>query len=157
MPMTPNLKINRKALPAPVMKRATEYVAPVGETEELFCNIFSEVLKIDEVGATDNFFEIGGTSINAIKVIVEASKHGVQIVFNDLFSQKTPRALAAFVNGSETEETAAAPVVESTTISQVNDPYMPILSANTLDAFRQNERQTIGDVREPRAISAFMS
>ena len=146
MPMTPNLKINRKALPAPVMKRATEYVAPVGETEELFCNIFSEVLKIDEVGATDNFFEIGGTSINAIKVIVEASKHGVQIVFNDLFSQKTPRALAAFVNGSETEETTAAPVVESTTISQVNDPYMPILSANTLDAFRQNERQTIGDV-----------
>ena len=146
MPMTPNLKINRKALPTPELKRATEYVAPVGETEELFCKIFSEVLKIQEVGATDNFFEIGGTSINAIKVIVEASKQGVQIVFNDLFSQKTPRALAAFVNGSETEETLTVPEVESATVSQVNDPYMPILSANTLDAFLQNKRQIIGDV-----------
>jgi amino acid adenylation domain-containing protein/thioester reductase-like protein len=146
MPMTPNLKINRKALPTPELKRATEYVAPVGETEELFCNIFSEVLKIQEVGATDNFFEIGGTSINAIKVIVEASKHGVQIVFNDLFNQKTPRALAAFVNGSEAEETTTVPEVESATVSQVNDPYMPILSANTLDAFLQNKRQIIGDV-----------
>ena len=146
MPMTPNLKINRKALPAPEMKRATEYVAPVGEMEELFCHIFSEVLKIQEVGATDNFFEIGGTSINAIKVIVEASKQGVQIVFNDLFNQKTPRALATFVNGSEEETTAAAPVVESTASSQVEDPYMPILSANTLDALRNGKRQTIGDV-----------
>ena len=94
MPMTPNGKINRKALPAPELQRTTEYEAPKGEMEELFCTIFSDILKIKEVGATDNFFEIGGTSINAIKVIVEASKHGVQIVFNDLFNLKTPRALA---------------------------------------------------------------
>ena len=92
MPMTPNGKINRKALPAPEMKRATEYEAPKGEMEELFCNIFSDILKIKEVGATDNFFEIGGTSIIAIKVIVEASKNGAQIVFNDIFNLKTPRA-----------------------------------------------------------------
>jgi amino acid adenylation domain-containing protein len=77
MPMTPNGKINRKALPAPELQRTTEYEAPKGEMEELFCTIFSDILKIKEVGATDNFFEIGGTSINAIKVIVEASKHGV--------------------------------------------------------------------------------
>jgi len=155
MPMTPNLKINRKALPAPEMKRATEYVAPVGETEELFCNIFSEVLKIPEVGATDNFFEIGGTSINAIKVIVEASKQGVQIVFNDLFNQKTPRALAAFVNGSDAENTSASDdsveVIgqQSTVVGQwsmVNGQYADILSANTLDAFRNGKRQPIGDV-----------
>ena len=155
MPMTPNLKINRKALPAPEMKRATEYVAPVGETEELFCNIFSEVLKIQEVGATDNFFEIGGTSINAIKVIVEASKQGVQIVFNDLFNQKTPRALAAFVNGSDAENTSASDdsveVIgqQSTVVGQgsmVNGQYADILSANTLEAFRNGKRQPIGDV-----------
>ena len=146
MPMTPNLKINRKALPVPEMKRATEYVAPVGETEELFCNIFSEVLKIQNVGATDNFFEIGGTSINAIRVIVDAGKKGVQIVFNDLFNLKTPRDLAAFVNGNGTEEDAPSPVVENTSASQIDDPFMPILSANTLDALRQNKRQIIGDV-----------
>ncbi|MBR6181956.1 MAG: hypothetical protein IKQ77_12195 [Prevotella sp.] len=55
------------------------------------------MLGIEQVGALDDFFEIGGTSLNAIKVIVEARKADVQIVFNDLFNQKTPRVLADFV------------------------------------------------------------
>jgi len=151
MPMTPNGKINRKALPAPEMKRATAYEAPKGEKEELFCSIFSDILKIKEVGATDNFFEIGGTSINAIKVIVEASKHGVQIVFNDLFTQKTPRALAAFIIGCEVETKAA--VTPETTAAVIDSPeaehFAPLnalLAANTLDNFREGNRQPIGDV-----------
>ena len=150
MPMTPNGKINRKALPAPEMKRATEYVAPVGEKEELFCTIFSDILKIKEVGATDNFFEIGGTSINAIKVIVEASKHGVQIVFNDLFTQKTPRALAAFVDSSiSSPSSSSSPSSETIITTPEAEHYAPLnslLSANTLDNFRESKRQPIGDV-----------
>ena len=155
MPMTPNLKINRKALPIPEMKRLTEYVAPVGETEELFCNIFSEVLKIPEVGATDNFFEIGGTSINAIKVIVEASKQGVQIVFNDLFDQKTPRALAILVNGDDAENTSVSddsaeannqPSTVNGQQSTVDAQFSDILSANKLEALHSGKRQPIGDV-----------
>ena len=151
MPMTPNGKINRKALPAPALQRTTEYEAPKGEMEELFCSIFSDILKIQEVGATDNFFEIGGTSINAIKVIVEASKHGVQIVFNDLFTQKTPRALASFVNGNEgdaavvsTPETIA-PVIDSPEAEHFA-PLNALLSANSLENFREGKRQPIGDV-----------
>ena len=152
MPMTPNGKINRKALPAPEMKRATEYVAPKGEKEELFCSIFSDILKVKEVGATDNFFEIGGTSINAIKVIVEASKHGVQIVFNDLFSYKTPRALAAFVSDIETSATnsvvgdSVADIHLDTPEAKHYAPLNSLLEKNTLDSFREGKRQTIGDV-----------
>ena len=150
MPMTPNGKINRKALPAPEMKRATEYVTPKGEKEELFCTIFSDILKIKEVGATDNFFEIGGTSINAIKVIVEASKHGVQIVFNDLFTQKTPRALAAFVDSSiSSPSSSSSPSSETIITTPEAEHYAPLnslLAANTLDSFREGKRQPIGDV-----------
>ena len=155
MPMTPNGKINRKALPAPELQRTTEYEAPKGEMEELFCSIFSDILKIQEVGATDNFFEIGGTSINAIKVIVEASKHGVQIVFNDLFTQKTPRALAAFVSGSEAEATVPtdSPVGSTPIDIPAESPEAEhfallnaLLSANSLDNFREGKRQPIGDV-----------
>ena len=150
MPMTPNGKINRKALPAPEMKRATEYEAPKGEMEELFCSIFSDILKIKEVGATDNFFEIGGTSINAIKVIVEASKQGVQIVFNDLFTQKTPRALAAFVEAPLSSPEGDTIPPASKTIEApsgaVGGAFSSVLSANTLDAFRNGKRQPIGDV-----------
>ena len=151
MPMTPNGKINRKALPAPELQRTTEYEAPKGEMEELFCTIFSDILKIKEVGATDNFFEIGGTSINAIKVIVEASKHGVQIVFNDLFTQKTPRALASFVNGNGGDAAVAstpetiAPVIDSPEAEHFA-PLNALLSANSLENFREGKRQPIGDV-----------
>ena len=160
MPMTPNGKINRKALPAPEMKRATEYEAPVGEMEELFCNIFSDVLKIKEVGATDNFFEIGGTSINAIKVIVEASKNGAQIVFNDIFNLKTPRALAAFVSeelrvkseefhavqGEPRVERTLQPSLPNTPEAEHFAPLNALLGVNNLDSFRNGKRQTIGDV-----------
>ena len=157
MPMTPNGKINRKVLPIPELKRATEYEAPKGEMEELFCTIFSDVLKIQEVGATDNFFEIGGTSINAIKVIVEASKHDVQIVFNDLFSQKTPRALAAFVSREgDSAESAESHNIDITSLrnneieqSPEDEHYAPLnalLAVNNLDSFREGERQPIGDV-----------
>ena len=150
LPMTPNGKINRKALPVPELRRHTEYTAPEGETEKLFCDIFSKVLKIERVGAKDNFFEIGGTSINAIKVIVEAGKHGVQIVFNDLFDQKTARGLAALKEKVKVdrEQTAVADPVDRT--SEVNSPlsnhYSQLLKANTLDAFLHGERQHLGDV-----------
>ena len=153
MPMTPNLKINRKALPIPEIKRANEYVAPEGEVETLFANIFSEVLAIEQVGATDNFFEIGGTSLNAIKVIVEASQKGVQVVFNDLFTLKTPRALAEFVNGRQSESLENPESSKTTTTPVANTPeakeYAPLnalLATNTIDTFRKGERQPIGDV-----------
>ncbi|MBR7022501.1 MAG: SDR family oxidoreductase, partial [Bacteroidales bacterium] len=153
MPMTPNGKINRKVLPVPEMKRATEYEAPKGEKEELFCNIFSDILKIKEVGATDNFFEIGGTSINAIKVIVEASKHGVQIVFNDIFNLKTPRALAEYVSGnvnadlkSASQESGISNPFQQTIDNSEYAAFIPVLDKNNLNAFRNGERQPIGDV-----------
>ncbi len=161
MPMTPNLKINRKALPVPELKRATDFVAPEGELETLFTQIFSQVLDIAQVGATDNFFEIGGTSINAIKVIVEAGKKGVQLVFNDLFEQKTPRALAAYLGEtgasdspkSDGQQTAAsgmqADTSKPTADSDADSPYAGLnamLSGNTLSAMLGGERQSIGDV-----------
>ena len=159
MPMTPNLKINRKALPAPELKRAGEFVAPEGEMETLFAQIFSDVLQIEQVGATDNFFEIGGTSINAIKVIVEAGKKGVQLVFNDLFEQKTPRALAAYLgetNGKlgsgksqANSEAQAADGFQANGTTADDSPYAELnamLSGNTLAAMLAGERQSIGDV-----------
>ena len=150
MPMTPNLKINRKALPTPEIKRANDYVAPEGETETLFTQIFSQVLNIEQVGATDDFFEIGGTSINAIKVIVEASKRGVQIVFNDLFNLKTPKALAEYVSVNTKTPGAVTPFVPTNQPSPMDNSeyaaYIPVLDKNILNTFRDGEQQPVGDV-----------
>lgn len=151
IPLNQNQKVNKKALPEPAMQVvAHDYVAPEGETETLFTQIFSQVLNIEQVGATDDFFEIGGTSINAIKVIVEASKHGVQIVFNDLFNLKTPKALAEYVSGNTATPGAAAPTVPTNQPSTMDHPeyaaFIPVLDKNILTTFRDGERQPVGDV-----------
>jgi len=152
MPMTPNGKINRKVLPAPELKRNTDFVAPETDNEKLFCDIFAAVLDLPEVGALDNFFEIGGTSINAIKVIVEASKRDVQIVFTDVFNLKTPRALAAYVDGGNAVQAGVSKSADAETPkTQLVDnaqyeAYMPVLEANCLNSFRMGERQPVGDV-----------
>ena len=146
MPMTPNGKINRKQLPVPQLKRTVALEAPQGEMEELFCRIFADVLKMDEVGATDNFFEIGGTSINAIKVIVEAGKKGVQLVFNDLFNLKTPRALATFINEGQQDGQPEGETKQGDTETDDKMKTSASLLGNTLDAFRNGASQPIGDV-----------
>ncbi len=166
MPMTPNGKINRRALPAPEVKSDATYVAPEGRVETLLAHIFETILKVSPIGANDDFFALGGTSLNAIRVIVEASKQGLNIVFNDLFQLKTPRALAAFVsekenaerNGSAPAETEQPEAKSQTSnlkpqISKLSPvtghaygDYDGLLEANTLHAIRTGTAQPIGKV-----------
>jgi acyl-CoA synthetase (AMP-forming)/AMP-acid ligase II len=75
IPLNQNQKVNRKALPAPkIQADDREYVAPANDTEKLFAEIFAGILSLDKVGATDSFFELGGTSLMVTRVIIEAEK-----------------------------------------------------------------------------------
>ena len=67
IPLTPNGKIDRKALPLPVVTASSDYVAPAGEIEERLAEIWAEVLRIPEgeISAAVNFFEVGGHSLKA--------------------------------------------------------------------------------------------
>lgn len=97
-PLTPNGKVNRKALPAPEIERIVKYEAPNNKIEEDICSIFKNLLKLNEVGIDDNFFEIGGTSIIAIKAIIQIANLNYQINYGDLFKLKTPRSIAQFLD-----------------------------------------------------------
>ena len=99
MPYTPNGKLDRRNLPDPEVKR--DYAAPLNDVEAFFCNVFEEALGIDRVGATDDYFEIGGTSLLAIQVTILASNGGYDIKFRDVFEHPTPRQLAEFVSGDK--------------------------------------------------------
>ena len=159
MPLTPNGKINRKALPEPELKSGTDYVAPEGHLEVMFARVFENILKVSPIGANDDFFELGGTSINAIRVVVEASKQGVNIVFNDLFQLKTPRALAAYVKQSQQQsrtiktetvvlsnEEQKTPDAVSTVTGNPYQDYDDLLQRNTMEAIRKGSRQPIEKV-----------
>jgi amino acid adenylation domain-containing protein len=68
IPLTPNGKVDRKKLPEPEIQLSTKYEAPSTDIEKLVANTWNEVLKLDKVGLNDNFFAIGGNSLNVIQL-----------------------------------------------------------------------------------------
>ena len=142
IPLNQNQKVNRKALPAPVIQAVEhEYVEPKNEQERLFANIFGDILSIDKVSATDNFFELGGTSLMVTKVIIECDKAGYHVIYGDVFAHPTPRLLAQFVSG----ETP----VQDTDTEVTGFDYTgidAILQRNNIDTFLKGERQQLGNV-----------
>ena len=99
MPLTPNGKLDRKALPQPDASQAlARYVAPVSEVEQQLAAIWSEVLKIERVGLNDSFFELGGHSLLAAQMVARIKKHlGVSLPLRSLFEKPLLSELAAAV------------------------------------------------------------
>ena len=97
LPMTPNQKVDYRALPAPDFSCSVEdkFVAPRTPTEEKLAAIWSEILKLEKVGIHDNFFELGGDSILSIQIISRANQAGIQIAPKQLFKYQTVAELAA--------------------------------------------------------------
>ena len=142
IPLNQNQKVNRKALPAPVIQAADhEYVAPANEIEQQFCDIFRDIISMDKIGATDNFFDLGGTSLMVTKVIIEADKIGYHVAYGDVFTHPTPRLLAQFVSGD-------API-DNTDVEVSSFDYTGIdalLQHNNVETFLKGERQPLGNV-----------
>ena len=140
LPMTPNGKIDRKALPEASLMRREEYELPSNEAEAAYCEMFAEVLSLERVGATDNFFDIGGTSLLVTQLTVEAGERGIAISYSDVFSNPTPRELAAL--GSSTD-------VAKTTDNIADYDYSDIhamLEENTIEELRKGSMRELGNV-----------
>ncbi len=69
LPLTPNGKLDTRALPAPEYIDADRYRAPAGAVEELLAGIYAQVLGLQRVGVDDSFFDLGGDSLLAMRVI----------------------------------------------------------------------------------------
>ena len=113
MPLTPNGKIDRKALPMPDMtpqSRATEYEAARTPVEALFAGIWRDVLGIERPGIHDNFFALGGDSIVSMQIASRASRAGFAITPRDVFEHQTiaDLARAATPKGADRPSPASA-------------------------------------------------
>ena len=124
LPITANGKLDRAALPAPGRERpplARPYRAPRDAAETAVCTAFADVLELDRVGVDDAFFELGGDSLSALRVLRLLRERGVgDLRPVQLFGAPTPAALARRLAGEE------APVPQTKTSKSRNDAHEAI-------------------------------
>ncbi len=109
MPLTPNGKVDTKALPAPDGHRpdlAAAYTAPRTPAESAIAAIWSDILGIDTVGVHDNFFELGGQSIKAVRIASRVGEAGWPATVQQVMRHTTIATLAAAVAGPPATTTA---------------------------------------------------
>ncbi|NOJ74206.1 non-ribosomal peptide synthetase, partial [Paenibacillus alvei] len=104
LPVTRNGKLDKRALPEIVAVSEKEYTAPKNELEAQLCNIFSEVLGVERVGTQDSFFELGGDSIKAIRIVSKLRSAGYQIAIKDIMQKYTVEAISYAAQKSALEE-----------------------------------------------------
>ncbi|MFD5905160.1 amino acid adenylation domain-containing protein [Streptomyces microflavus] len=135
-PLTANGKIDRAALPEP--SRSTGAVAaPATENERLVCAAVAAVLRVDEVGVDQDFFQLGGDSILAISLLSALREAGLHVTARQIFSNSTVGALAAVASR---EDVSAVDHADTATGSVVGSPIVQWLGETTdaIDGFVQS-------------------
>ncbi|MFI6957925.1 amino acid adenylation domain-containing protein [Nocardia sp. NPDC050408] len=122
VPLSPVGKLDRKALPEPVFGASEGYRAPATLTEAQLCAAFATVLGVETVGVDDGFFELGGNSLLATKVVAELRTNGIDIPVQLMFGESTPAAIAARLDGAGHPGAAIAATLE---------PVLPIRARTT--------------------------
>jgi len=109
LPLLSNGKVDRKRLPEPQTSRpslADNYAPPVTEAERVLAGIWSEVLRVEQVGIHDNFFELGGDSILSVQIITRARQAGLYVTAKQVFHRQTIAELAAVASSSSPQQQA---------------------------------------------------
>ena len=139
LPLTPNGKLDRRALPGPDTTRAdSDYVAPRTPTEVTLASIWIELLKLDKVGANDNFFHLGGHSLLATQMLSKlCSALGLELPLRALFEAPTLAELAQRVDLAKGNHHALTP------------PIVPVPRSESLPLSFAQQRLWFIDQLEP--------
>ena len=118
LPLTPNGKVDRRALPAPENNRPkleTTFAAPRAGLEQTLAAIWEEVLSIENPGVNDNFFDLGGHSLQVVRVQTRLRERlGADLPVLKLFEYPTIRSLAGFLHEDKKEGPLAQRIHERT-------------------------------------------
>ena len=131
MPLTPNGKIDRRALPTLDLTRLSKsnFIPPQTAAEESLVAIWSEILGLEQVSVNDNFFELGGDSIKAIRVIAKAKDRGINLSLQNIYQNQIISKLASVAN----YELDLLPKTEN--FSLISHEDRPKLPADIEDAY----------------------
>lgn len=135
MPLTPNGKIDRTALPKPELSwQQRHYAEPATEVERQLCEVWQSVLGIQRIGRNDNFFELGGNSLLVMQVMSQSYSKGFIVEARQIFQLPTVSALAPQVRKTSTSDMTSF-VVPSNLIpmdcATITPEMLPLASLNT--------------------------
>jgi acyl-coenzyme A synthetase/AMP-(fatty) acid ligase len=109
LPLSPNGKLDRKALPEPPTERPrleSEFEAPATETEQRIADAWRGVLRVDRIGIHDNFFELGGQSLLLAQVHARLQRTAPALTMVDMFRHPTIQLLARHLERAEPAQDA---------------------------------------------------
>ncbi|MBQ9599162.1 MAG: SDR family oxidoreductase, partial [Clostridia bacterium] len=124
MPLTANGKIDKNALPAVSARREMNKIKePATQLQKVLCDIFANVLSCEIVGADENFFELGGTSLTAAKVMMAAMVKELPVSYQDIFDSPTAEGLERVIlekENSGSDEVSGVSVRKIRTVSGID-------------------------------------
>ena len=162
LPLTPNGKLDTRALPAPEYQDVDRYRAPANAIEEILAGIYAQVLGLERVGVDDSFFDLGGDSLSAMRVIAAINTSlGAHLAVRTLFHAPSVRSLSQQLgrHASEVEVVPVEVLKEGTGVplfcihpgGGVSWPYQAL--GNYLDCpIIGIQRILQGEEAEPRSI-----
>ncbi len=132
LPINQNGKINKNLLPKfiNIKEKKKNLILPTTKDEEILYNIFKNILNYEDLSITDDFFDIGGDSISAMRLQIEALKNNINISYSDIFTYHSVEKLAKCLNKN--------------TISEKNEDialydYNILLKNNNIDELKKEE------------------
>lgn len=121
VPLKPNGKMDRKALPKPDTSNfKTDYVAPENEIQKKLCDAMAKVLKVEQYGINDDFYELGGDSLSSIRVITESDLPGLNA--SEIFRGRTPKKIAALYEENHANDDGEAPELKNARAMKTDHP-----------------------------------
>jgi len=130
LPLTANGKLDRRALPAPQFTSTVDYRAPRNTREQVLAAIFAEVLGVARVGIDDEFFDLGGHSLSATRLVVRIrAELEVEVPIRVVFDAPTVAGLADWIAGHDGQP------VQTALVARPHSARLPLSFAQTRSWF----------------------
>ncbi|NHB62062.1 non-ribosomal peptide synthetase [Photorhabdus sp. RW14-46] len=154
-PLTPNGKLDRRALPAPGEDAFARqiYAAPQGETETALAAIWRELLGVEQISRYDSFFALGGHSLLAVRMVERLRHLGLTLAVRDLFQSPILSELAQTLRLNQTEKVPANVITPATTV--LTPEMLPLIDLTQLEIDRIVEQVPggIANIQDIYALS----
>ncbi len=141
LPLSPNGKVDRRALPLPDAQRpelAAEYAPPTHVVEEALVLLYQDILGLDRVGIHDDFFDLGGHSLLATRLINRLQEaFVVEVPLRQVFEAPTPATLGAWLQTTGEEQ--------GLDMSEIADVYLQVTQMSSDEVAAMLEEEALGE------------